>query len=471
MLPLAVFVVFARALGPEVIARFALAVSLAEILKACGLPGLYEALLHRQSRPARGQAAALAVFLLIGLLLLPLHGAALVALFAAAGTDPSGSELLLLLLVGLRIPIDLALLQPQAELARRAAYARLAARGLVGNLGATTLGFAILAAGQPMLGFAAYTLGISVGNALATVVGTGTLRRPRWNGACLKALWPEGLAASAVRFCATANNQLDQLLVGAIAGPLPFAQFNFAKRIEAAFGSLSAILATSLFQPDFAARAKVATLAAGLRQALTIVAMTCGAVAAGFAVSADLFIGILLGPAWIAAAPAAAVLAVSGYGRAIGSVHAALLSVSGRNASLFRRFALTIVVGAALIAVVARYGALASALAVAVQILLGVVLLAVTTRHDAGGQALRIHLVHAVLPFLAMLAFAASARWTVLGFAWTADVPTMGSSIAAIMAASAAAAMVGLACGAAQMRHAWRPAPDVVLPAEPAWRT
>lgn len=470
LLPLAVFVIFARTLGPEVIARFALAVSLAEILKACGMPGLYEALLHKRSRPARHQAAALAAFLSIGLLLLPVYGVALALLLATAGANPQGGELPLLLLIGLRIPIDLALLAPQAELARRAAYARLAVRGLIGNIGATTVGLAILAAGQPILGLAAYTLGISVGNALATVIGTGTLRRPRWNGACLRALWPEGIAASAVRFCATANNQVDQLLVGAIAGPLQFALFNFAKRVEAAFGSLSAILVTSLFQPDFAARLTVAARSAGLRHALTIVAMTCGPVAAGFAVSADLFIGVLLGPAWMAAAPAAAVLAVSGYGRAIGGVHAALLSVSGRNGRLFRRFALTVVVGAVLVASIARYGALASAFAVAAQILFGVVLLAITTRQDAGGHALRIHLLHAVLPFLAMLAAAACARWMVLGLAWNAGVPTMETSIAAVVAASAAAAMVGLACGVAQMRHAWRAAPGVAPPAEAAWR-
>ncbi len=470
MLPLAVFVVFARVLGPEIIARFALAVSLAELLKACGLPGLYEALLSRRSGQIRCQAAALAAFLLSGLLLLPIYGFALTALLSMAGLEPGGAELLLLLLIGLRIPIDLALLQPQAELARRGAYARLAARGLVGSLGATTIGLLILAAGQPTLGLAAYTLGHSIGSALATVLGTGTLRRPRWNGACLRAMLPEGLAASAVRFCAAANNQLDQLLVGAIAGPLPFALFNLAKRIESAFGSLSTTLATSLFQPDFAARTTVPARTAGLRQALTIVSATCGALAAGFAVSADLVIGIMLGPAWIAAAPVAAVLAVSGYGRAIGSVHAALLSVSGRNGGLFLRFAFMIIIGAVLVAIGAHYGALASAVAVAVQILIGVAMLAVMTRNDASGLALQIHTAHAVAPFLTMIAAAACTRWLVLGFTWNVEQPNIGLSVVVALAASTTAAAVGMIVGVAQMRRSWRHICGVRLAAQPPCR-
>lgn len=470
VLPLAVFIVFARVLGPEVIARFALAVSLAELLKACGLPGLYEALLSHRVGQMRCQAAALAALLLSGFLLLPVYGFGLVALLSMAGSEPENGELILLLLIGLRIPIDLALLQPQAELARRGAYARLAARGLVGSLGATTVGLVILAAGQPTLGLAAYTLGHSIGSALATVVGTDTLRRPRWNGACLRALLPEGLASSAVRFCAAANNQLDQLLVGAIAGPLPFALFNFGKRIESAFGSLSTTLASSLFQPDFAARVTVAARASGLRQALTIVSATCGAVAAGFAVSADLVIGILLGPAWIAAAPIAAVLAVSGYGRAIGSVHAALLSVTGRNTGLFLRFAFMIIVGAVLVAIGARYGALASALAVAVQIFMGVTMLAVMTRKDAGDVALQIHLTHSVAPFLAMIAASAFTRWLVLGFAWNVEPPSMSLSIATVLTASAAALAVGMIVAVAQMRRSGRPGSGAGLAAQPAWR-
>lgn len=447
LLPLVVFLVFAREIGPEGIGRFALAVAVAEILKACGMPGFYEALLARPLRPARSQAAVLALFLAIGVLLLPVHGGLVVALLALTGSTPPPADLVLLLLVGLRIPVDLALLQPQAELARRGAYARLAARSLIGNVGATAVGFAILAAGHPMLGLTAYTLGISMGHAAATVIGTRTLRWPRWNGGLLHALWGEGRAASAVRFCATANNQLDQVLVGAIAGPLAFAQFNFAKRIESAFGSLSSVLATSLFQPDFAGRTTAADRAAGLRNALTIVAVTCGSVAAAFAVTADLAVELALGPAWAAAAPAAAVLAVSGYGRAIGSVHAALLSVSGRNGALFARFAVTILVGALLVALTASHGALAAALAVSAQILFGVVLLAFVTGRTTGVAALPVHLAHAVAPFVAMLAAAAAARWAVLALVSNGDVASPALSVAAVVAASLASAATGLAFG------------------------
>ena len=444
LLPLVVFVLFARALGPAEIGRFALAVSLAEVLKACGLPGFYEAVLHRRARPARNQASALTVFLLLGVSLLPLYAGGVLALVQGADALPPG-ETLMLLLIGLRIPLDLALLQPQAELARRAAFSRLAMRGLAGNTAAAALGLGLLAAGQPMLGLGAYTLGISVGNALATVLGTRALRWPGWSQPCIAALWPEAVAASAVRGCATANNQLDQLLVGAIAGPVIFAQFNLAKRIESAFASLSSSLTSSLFQPDFARRASPAGRTAGLGHALSIVTATSGAVAAGFMICADLFVPLMLGPAWAAVAPAAAVLALSGYGRGLASVHGALLSVSGRNGLLLRRCVLMLLAGSLLVAMVAGQGALAAAGAVAAQTLFGLVLLALATRADAGGRTVPLYLFRVVLPFAGMLAAALAGRWLVLGLATP---PGPAQALAAMALAGAAAALVGLAAAA-----------------------
>ncbi|NDG51304.1 MAG: hypothetical protein EBY30_20235, partial [Rhodospirillales bacterium] len=329
---------FARVLPPLVIGQFALAVALSELLKCLGVPGLYEVILHRQDPTGRDQAAAQGVFLVMGLALVPVHLLLLYGLLAMTSSQPGTEAALLLGLVALRIPLDLMLLQPQAELARRQAHARLAQRNIMANIGAALLGLGGIAAAEPMLGLGLYTLGLSVCTALATVVGTRAWRWPIWAPDALRQMRTEALLASAVRGAAVALMQMDQVALGGLLGPIAFAFYNVGKRIEMAFVSLAQSFAQALFQPLFAARRDPTERAAVLRQALGIVTVTCGAGAAVFIATADLVIALLLGPEWAPAAPVAAVLAVAGHGRALAAGCASLLSVSGQNAKLLRVF-------------------------------------------------------------------------------------------------------------------------------------
>ncbi|MFL5336379.1 MAG: oligosaccharide flippase family protein [Geminicoccaceae bacterium] len=437
LLPLTVYICFARALAPVEIGHFALAVTLSEIVKIFGLAGLYEVLLQRRDEEERDQSAALGVFLLAGVLLLPVQSGLLLGVLALTDSWPSEGQLWLLLLMGLRVPIDLAMQQPQAELACRRAYARLAQRNMAANLGSAALGLGVLALGFPELGLATYTLAFSVAAALATIIGTGALRRPRWDPERLALLWREALAATGVRGAAAANSQLDQLLVGAMLGPLAFAHFNLGKRIELAFLGVSSTFSATLFQPHFAATRQGERRRA-TRSALVLLTATIGAGTACFVATADLVVGMLLGPAWLPAVPVTILLALSGYGRAIGSVHASLLSVSGRNALLLKCVIAGTILGVLLVTSASPFGAAVAAAAMCLRGTVTSIALAVTTRHDVGGSSVWMHLECACLPFLVMVGAAMAARGAVAGMAWASADVSLARSVLAILAAALA---------------------------------
>lgn len=443
VLPVVMFLVFARELEPITIGRFAMAVALVELLKVFGLPGLYEAILSRRDETGRDQSAALAVLLGAGCLLVPLHVGVLWGVLAATGGVPEGLEAWLLAAIALRIPLDLAVLQPQAELARRQAYARLAQRNLSANLGATGLGLLALLLGQPLIGLAVYTLGLSLFSCLATIIGTAAMRRPRWDPSQLASLRPEAISASLARGSATALGQIDQICVGALLGPVAFAHYNLGKRVEVAFNGVSNSFAQTLFQPDFAARPNASERLAAIRQALTLVTATCGAMTAGFLSTADLLIALLLGPLWMPAVTITMLLAVAGFGRAVAVVHTSMLSVSHRNGQVFRIGTISGVAGLFAMLAAAPLGGAAIAGVALLRVLVTCAVLAQVTVKSLSGTAWRLHLTQVILPFMLMLAAAFGGRSLVVPLGSLA--PSFETTASATVAACAAAGLVGLA--------------------------
>lgn len=442
VLPLLMFIVFARELQPATVGRFAMAVALAELLKIFGLPGLYEAMLNRQDETGRDQPAALFVLLAAGTLLVPVHFATLWGILGATGGTPEGMEAWLLASVALRLPLDLAVLQPQAELARRQAFARLAQRNLSANLGAAAAAFLALLLGQPLIGLAVYTLGLPLFSALATIIGTKALRAPRWDPPQLALLRSEAISASLARGSATALSQVDQICVGALLGPVAFAHYNFGKRVELAFLGMSNTFAQTLFQPNFAARRGFAERLSAVRQSLCLVTAICGATTAGFVAVADLLVPLLLGPLWMPAITIAILLALAGFGRAVAAVHTSLLSVSNRNGRLFRIFTVSGIVGLAGMVAAAPFGGPAVAGVVLLRVILTSGVLAREAAKDSGGSPFWLHLREVLLPFLIMVGAAMGGRSIFV--AAGSEAASVGLAVCAILAASAAAGLVGL---------------------------
>ncbi|MFC7478316.1 oligosaccharide flippase family protein [Dankookia sp. GCM10030260] len=411
LLPLGIFVVFARWLPAAEIGAVALGVAASEMIKAFGLPGLYEALLQQRDdrqpdNRRRCAETALACLLLGGAALFGLH--LLLASLLVRLVPGVEQAWLVIAVTGLRIPLDLAALQPQAALAERLAFRRLALRSVVATAGAGAIGLGLVFAGQALAGLVAYQVGLSALLLLLTAAGGGTLARPRLHRDCLRRMWPEAWRASAIRLVAAVNNYLDQVVVAGLLGGLRLAYYNLAKRIETILISAAASFSAILFQPVFARRPtgdNPAGNAQGLQRGLMVLTATCGLATAVIVVTHPRLIPLVFGPAWAEAAPIAACLAFGGFARALGSAHGALLSVSGRNRQLLWVSLGSAGSGLALVALLAPVGLVPCAAALALRSVASTGAMAWLTRRDLPGMG-RAYALAVGLPFGLMLAAA-----------------------------------------------------------------
>ncbi len=399
LLPFGIFVAFARLLPVADIGLVALAVACAELLKTCGLPGLYEAMLCQPHDTARMQQTALAVLLTAGAVL-TVGFVALILALSDAVPGIAGHRLPLSL-VGLRILLDLAGLQPQANLAQRLQYRRMAVRSVVANLAAGAAGLGLASWGDALWGLVAYQVLQPAITLAVTVAGTRALARPVFHRDCWRLMRREASWASAVRLVASANNSLDQILIADLIGPVRLGYFNLAKRVEVTFVTVSQSFVGILFQPLFAA-ATPGQRGPALQRALALTLLVCGLPAAVFVVNSRAVIGLAFGPRWQPAAAVAAVLAISGCVRALGSVHGALLSISGRNRAVLVVASVAALAGVAAVVVGARFGLLACSLGLLAKNAGSSFWQARLTRQDAPGIA-RFYLVQIVAPFALML--------------------------------------------------------------------
>ncbi len=361
LLPFVLFIFFARHLTPADVGTIMFASAIAEIVKAFGLPGLYEALLQQ---PRLYQPTALAVLLVTGMALLIVY----IGVIAGLGhlMPNVGAHEWLLDLLGLRIVCDLATIQPQAALAQSLAYGRLAGRSIVANLGAGLVGIAVTVYGEPFLGLTAYLAGQSVLIFVTTATGADALVRPRFVRIHMAAMAREAFAASVVRLVAAVNNYLDQIILASSISSLVLAYFNLAKRVEMTFITASSSFSGILFQPTFSIQAPDARTAA-LRRSLAVIGLICGVPCVFFVVNAQTIVMLGFGSAWLPAATVASVLAVSGFIRALGSVHGALLSVSGYNRQLMWVTTVSAISGIAIVVVGAAFGLVAVAVGLAIK--------------------------------------------------------------------------------------------------------
>lgn len=412
--PLVIFVAFARLAEPQFVGLVALAGACAEMLKPFGAPGLYEALLqHRADRTDLHESAS-AMMLLSGLALIPVY----VLLIAVLAMLVPGVEAhqWALNLIGLRIVFDLASTQPQARLAQALSYRRLALRAVVANGAAGTIGIGVAAAGAPLAGLVTYSVAQSILAFAFTAAARGALARPRMHAAGW-ALLREGWAASAVRLVSASNNYLDQIVIGAVIGSSLLAFFNLAKRIETVFITAASAFSAVLFQPLFAAVDGPAR-SDTLRRSLCLLTLLCGAPTAVLAVHGTLAVTTVFGAQWAPAAMATSLLAASGLARALGGVHGALLSVSGRNRQLLAVAAVSATLGVGVVVPAAAIGIAWCAAALAIKNAAFAAAEAWMTRADLPGLG-TVYLLDVAMPLLLMLLGAGLGRW--VGDGWAAQ--------------------------------------------------
>lgn len=411
LLPFAIFIFFAHSLSPSEVGVVALAVSCSELLKAVGLPGLYEALLQQHTDQDRHHQAASAMLLIAGIGLLPVY---LLVLYGVGHfVTGVGAHAALLALIGLRIPFDLAAVQPQVVLAQRLSYRRLAMRSIVGNAVAGGLGIVVALTLAPLPGLVLYQVGQSVTVFIATSLGSGLMAKPRLYGDCMRRMRREAGMSTGVRLVAATINNLDQVVLAPLVGSTQLAFYNLGKRLETTFVTASGSFSTILFQPLFA-RQDGAGRDAAVRRAMLVLTVTCGLPAAVVAVNSHSVIPLVFGRQWLDAAPVAALLAVNGFVRGIGFVPGALLSVTGRNRELLVTSIVSAVSGLVLVAGVAPFSLPLCAAALAIKNAAIVGWMAWLTR-DQAPRPVRSYALDVLIPFGVMLGVAALGRWVGAG--------------------------------------------------------
>ncbi|HZU64448.1 MAG TPA: oligosaccharide flippase family protein [Novosphingobium sp.] len=326
VVPFVVFAAFARLMTPAQFARFAVALAALELLKALGPMGLYDILVTREESDTTAHRGANSWLL---------GGAALLAL-AYAGCLALADPLLGMvmpwptyLLCG-KLLLDYALMQPQAMLVRRKEVRRLGSRSLIAGLAGGVGGFAVGLVATPELGLALFYLLQAAVSFGATVWRTDSWRWPALRASDARPMMAQGIRASGVRLAGAANSYLDQLVVGRVFAPALVGDYNLGKRLEVVSITIAGSCAQILWQRAFAT-GDLADRRRALAPGIASAALLCGVPVAGFTVLHAQAVGLIFGRQWQSAALVAALLALSGGMRALGSVAGAMLTVTGRN--------------------------------------------------------------------------------------------------------------------------------------------
>ena len=405
LLPFALFVFFAREISPPLLGLVALVTACVEVFKAIGLPGVYEALLQQKLDVRRCHETALALVLSASAVLTPVC----LAFVWGLGVLVPGlhRHFGLLAWLVLRIPLDLAIVQPQAVLVARLAFRRLAMRTILANLVAGCLGILVACFVQPVAGLVVYQLVQSGLTFVTTAFGHGLLARPALHRDCLDRLRREMLLSTGNRTLAATINYVDQMVLAPLAGNVGLAYYNLGKRLETTFVTVANSFSAILFQPLFAADGILTKQKATLR-ALFLLTLICGVPAAVVFSNSRAVVGLLFGHDWLAASRVVGWLSLNGFVRAIGMVPGSFLSVSGRNRDLLVTSVVSALGSLALVAALAPSSVALCAAGLVAKNAIIVGWMAWLGRRDSGRPGLT-YAVAVIIPLIAMTAAASAA--------------------------------------------------------------
>ena len=364
VIPLGVFVYFARALPPWQVGVVAHSLAWVEIIKIFAPLGLYEALVSTDDYDAVAAPAGT----LLGCAGLAAFVAYAGVMVAAPLWMPAAKSLLpIALALGVRIIFDLMAIQPQAAIARRMDFKRLGIRSLVANVGAAAGGAAVGMLTTPLYGLIAYYVLQSMILWLTTVAGTSAVAPLSFAWGKLGEIARTSFVATQVRSLATINNFADQAISAVFVGPSLIAHYNLGKRVEIAQITAASSFSSILFQPLFARRDDDSAIAPAFQQSLRMMTLLCGLPTALFVVNAHALILQVFGPHWQEAAPVAMALALGGLARAIGGVSGAYMSVNNQNSMLRNRSIVSAVVGVSIVCLTGWIGLAAMAWLLAIK--------------------------------------------------------------------------------------------------------
>lgn len=349
-----VFLVLARLLDPEDFGLVAIATVFVALLQLLVEGGFSQAIIQRVDVERGHLDTVFWTSVLTGLAL-----AGGLALAAGPISRLFGEPLLAQILPVLAIGLVLGALGSTqgAQLRRALRFGPLGVRALVSNLVAGAAGVGLAVAGAGVWALVAQFLVLS---AVQTTLLWGL------GG------WRPGLAVSRRHFTdifafsrntlgnrvlAFADKRSDDLLIGAILGPITLGLYAVAYRL---LTSIMDVLTSTLLGVAFPVFAKLQTEPARLRHTYVRVLKIGAAVAFPlflfFTIAADEAVRVLFGEKWLAAAPIMAVLALFGALQATLTITESCLTAIGRPQVVFRNRLLGTAVQVTAFAVAAPFG-------------------------------------------------------------------------------------------------------------------
>jgi O-antigen/teichoic acid export membrane protein len=320
-----VFVVTSRVLSPGDFGLVALAISVV-MLVSCLMPfGFGDAMIQRaelQDRHLDVVFWACSLSGVVAYVLLLLNAGRLATWVDAPGIEP------VLALIGTRMVFDGLSVAPGSLMRRQLRYRSFALRTAIANGLGGVVCLSLIWAGAGYWALAAAPVVGSAANCVVVAAMCGWTPRLKFNRAAFRDLRSFALAASATR--AIGEVRLDQIVLGAVAGPVVLGLYFFSRRIlqmlsdvtAGAFGSVMGVLFASLQgEPETSRRA---FLLAGFATALMGFPIFVG-----LFVVADTALPLVFGAQWTAAVLAVRASCLIGIMAVIGTTQATLINGHG----------------------------------------------------------------------------------------------------------------------------------------------
>jgi len=326
-------VVLARLLGPESYGIISAATVYTTFAALFLDQGLSSALIQRPEVSRRAAGATATVNLMFAVLI----GAVTVFLAPWAGGffhAPGVTALLLPLAVA--IPLKGLAITPRAMLSRELLLRQVARADIVAAAAGATTGItaALLGAGYYALAFQVITTDLLTA-LLLLLASRGPL--PNFHLSEVRPLLAFSMSVFFTDFLAYFSRNVDNIVVGRFLGVLPLSLYSMAYRIMVVPVQLVGQTVNRIMFPAFSRAAGDAPMvAAHLSRAMRILAMSVVPLMAFVACAAAPLVHLVLGDAWLPAAPLVSILAIGGARETIFYITPSLMKGLGKGKLIVR---------------------------------------------------------------------------------------------------------------------------------------
>ena len=235
------------------------------------------------------------------------------------------------------IPLEALGVVPRARLLREFAFARLAARSLIGVTTGGVVGVALVLAGAGLWGLVAYQVFQPIAEAIVLWLASSWRPGRTASRAALRQLAGFLGQVAAERACSLVDVQLPRLLLGHLLGPAALGIYTLARRMTELGTELVSIPVGRVSLPIFAAAsADFARLQPALKLSIEWFASSAMPAFLGLAVLAEDLVPLLFGAQWAAAVPALQLALLLGPAMGLAGILRALLLALGHGQAVFR---------------------------------------------------------------------------------------------------------------------------------------